>query len=105
MDNPSKIRKINDPIIDIIFKEYPEGVWIYEGRNNGWWIYDRDVQDALIAGKNDRYIEWMICGHIVHIDMGTKIQTNKVTKSKRFIKKITSADRNNYFLKGVAGMK
>ena len=82
-------------------------VWIYEGRNNGWWYFDYDMQDILEAAweRDETSLDWYICGQKVHIDFINKQQVNINNNSVREIRRISIKDNNSALLiKGVAGM-
>jgi hypothetical protein len=81
-------------------------VWIYEGRNNGWWYYDYDMQDLLENAWNadDRpvFLDWYICGQKVHIDFFNMQQTN--CNAVRAIRRLNHKEIDGLLIKGVAGM-
>lgn len=82
-------------------------VWVYEGRNNGWWYFDYDMQDILEEAFIDdqTFIDWYICGQKIHIDLFNMQQTNNSNNAVRAIKRLSSNDDNSDLLiKGVAGM-
>lgn len=87
-------------------------VWLYEGRNNGWWYYDYDMQDILEEAwhngqtEDGVFLDWLICGQKVNIDLFNMQQTNSNNNAVRAIKRININDINStdLLIKGVAGM-
>lgn len=84
-------------------------VWLYEGRNNGWWYYDNELQDILEETwrEDETFIDWLICGQKVHIDLFNMQQTNLQNNAVRAIMRLTHkeiAASDSLLIKGVAGM-
>lgn len=83
-------------------------VWIYEGRNNGWWYYDLELQDVLDEAQdsNKTYLDWTICGQPVCFDFLNMKQTNTCSNAVRAIKYLSHDDiiREKLLIKGVSGM-
>jgi hypothetical protein len=80
-------------------------LWIYEGRNNGWWYYEQELQDVLETSyKQGQFtVDWIICGQSVTIDLIGMTQTN--AKAVRDIRRIGKDEICKYLIKGVAGMQ
>lgn len=102
-----KIRKVSrSKLYRNIYKL--TNVWIYEGRNNGWWYYDLELQNVLETAWNDdqTYLSWTICGQSVNFDFFNMTQTNTQSKAIRAIKRLTHEDiiRDDLLMKGVSGM-
>ena len=107
-ENPDKVKKVDIvTMIDELWNtSKSQKLWIYEGRNNGWWYYDRDVQEALSNLQHtETELEWVICGQRVIIDIYSGTQVNQDNGAIRNIKNINRPDAVKYLLKGIAGMK
>jgi hypothetical protein len=91
---------------DDLFKEDRPYIWLYEGRNNGWWYYDYELQDVLERAWDDGHssIEWYICGQKVNIDFTSMKQINKVNNAVREIRRMAKGDLDQLLIKGVGGM-
>ena len=103
LEEPDKVKKIQ---LDKMIKKLWEGheyLWIYEGRNNGWWYYDTDIQESL--SNTDHTLELLICGQRVVIDVVNLLQRNRDTGARRNIIKIHKSEMGDYLIKGIAGMK
>ena len=86
---------------------------MYEGRNNGWWYFDYELQDMLEQSYSEMdgsmstntEFEWVICGQRIIIDFSTMEQYNTkngaVRKVRRYPKDSIPDD---VLVKGVAGM-
>jgi len=81
-------------------------VWLYEGRNNGWWYYDYDMQDLLEEAwcEHRLSIDWLVCGQKTHFDLQGMQQTNLTNNAIRDIKRLAINDVSGLLIKGVAGM-
>ena len=87
-------------------------VWIYEGRNNGWWYYDFEMQDLLEeawnAGELAIKTTTMSTSLTLVIDMRTMLQ-NGSNGSVRAIRRIATAttsastSSSDILIKGIAG--
>lgn len=106
-ETPERIRSVNltDMVQSLLRNR--SFVWIYEGRNNGWWYYNEEIQDLLqrAEARGEEVLQWCICGQSVHIDMVNNVQTNQCNGSVRDIKKISISETSSYLIKGIAGMK
>ena len=81
-------------------------LWLYEGRNNGWWLYSNDMQMALEEGfsKDIKEISWYTCGQQLSINLKTYRQLNVNRDSIREVIRIKRADLDFYLVKGVGGL-
>lgn len=93
-------------------------VWIYEGRNNGWWYYDYEMQDMLenawlhfektksAEAEAEPAPEWYICGQRIYIDFENMEQINCNNNAVRAIRRVSTNDIDTcgLLIKGVAGM-
>ena len=107
VNQPEIIKKVN---IEPQLTEYcqnNEYIWIYEGRNNGWWLYDSDIQDALEKAHTDHEdtVSWVICGQNIVIDVKNNIQQTERTGAERNISRIHRKDTKDYLIKGWSGMR
>lgn len=106
-NDAGQIQKISVPELynDIDSRPY---VWLYEGRNNGWWYYDYELQDELeSAWKNGQAsLSWYICGQSICIDFQRMIQENQTTGAVRAVQRLKRCDIDvcGLLIKGVAGM-
>ena len=105
-ENPEQIQRhnVSQRIEQISRNDY---VWLYQGRNNGWWLFDLELQD-LLTEKYEKSLfefEWSICGQKMSYDFDNMLQTNTHSYSVREIKRITTSELKNYLIKGVSGMK
>lgn len=106
-ESPNKIQPIDlDSITEGLLRGR-EFLWIYEGRNNGWWYYDKDIQDALEVahGEGRHQLEWIICGQPVFIDFGDMIQLNEDNSAVRHVERVPRSQLHLYLIKGIAGMR
>jgi len=105
---PSKVRNhdINSHISN--FCKDNEHIWIYHGRNNGWWTFDQELQTNLehyyIIDKGNIF-KWVICGQSMEYDFSEMIQRNINNGSVRSIKRINTDELEQYVIKGMAGVK
>ena len=107
MYNPDELRNVQDSIdeqIKTMFHEYPEGVWVYEGRSNGYWLFTEDIQREIkITLAADSFtLDTVLCGQIVTLDLRQKFQKNRTTGAMRRIHCLTTLMDEP--LKGIAGM-
>ena len=104
----------NDPCImkrygDELYAKLPNYVWLYEGRNNGWWIYDyatiEMLEEEYAAKKSSA--EVFICGFNMEIDFKTMQQINLENHAIRQVMRIKKEDvkTDGLLVKGVAGMQ
>jgi hypothetical protein len=105
-EEPSKVKKIakNDLVANVSKKTH---IWIYEGRNNGWWYYDYEMQDILDETYMDEmYLNWVVCGQKICIDFTNMIQINNDNKAVRRIRRLTPNELKleGIIVKGVGGM-
>ena len=106
-EDPSKVKKIPHDVLteQVHNKRY---IWIYEGRNNGWWYYDYEMQDILENAfiKNEFFLNWVTCGQKICIDFTNMIQTNIDNGAVRSIKRLSPQEiiKEQILVKGVAGM-
>jgi hypothetical protein len=78
-------------------------VWIYEGRNNGWWYYDLPMQDLLEESWNAK--ELTVDTTELIVDMKTMSQTT-LSGAVRAIRRISPVyDISGLLIKGVAGRR
>jgi hypothetical protein len=81
-------------------------VWLYEGRNNGWWYYGPDMQrileKAYQVGKSK--LSWYTCGQVLHIDLKSMQQINPSTDGVRRVIRISPEQHSLYLIKGTAGL-
>lgn len=102
-----KIQRIDS---DMLFNDINSQthIWLYEGRNNGWWYYDYDMQDILETAylKNETNIRWIICGQNINIDLINMLQTNENNSALRSVKRMSATNirDSGMIIKGVAGM-
>jgi len=83
-------------------------MWIYEGRNNGWWYYDYDVQIVIeTAWKENKNLDWYMCGQMFHLDFTNMRQVNTTNNAIRSIKRVDHEEINSgkLLVKGVSGMR
>lgn len=101
---PEKTKTIGT---DTLVVNLPDTVWLYEGRNLGWWAFNYDHQRELEAHyKNSdttHTCSLLICGNNIIIHFDKMIQSNG--DSIREIKRVQKTDLCKYLFKGVAGMK
>ena len=85
-------------------------VWLYEGRNNGWWYFDYELQDSLEDAYKDKdeepEFDWVICGQKITINFNDMEQHNAKNNAVRKVLRIKYDDVKNsgITVKGVAGM-
>lgn len=106
-ETPDKVQSVD---LDTLKRELVTGrdyLWIYEGRNNGWWFYDSDLQDILeTAYKNeDITVEWVICGQEMVIDLEDLTQVNVDNDAIRAVNRVHKRNLGKFLIKGIAGMK
>jgi hypothetical protein len=104
---------------DELFKNINESdtgrsfVWMYEGRNNGWWYFDYELQDMLEQSYSEMdnemsvntEFEWVICGQRIIIDFSTMEQYNTKNSAVRKVKRFPKDNvPDDIVVKGVAGM-
>lgn len=77
-------------------------VWLYQGRNNGWWIFDDEMQEKLSLATES--FTWLLSGQEIRFDIVNMIQENLETGSVRFIKRIHIDDIDQYLIKGISGL-
>lgn len=95
--------------LEKLLKEMPRGqefLWLYSGRNNGWWFYHFDLQTQIEKAyqkDNNGSINLLICGSNIKLDFHEGVQTNTVTGSQR---EIIRWNRNalSKLIKGVSGI-
>ena len=104
IDFPENIRIIGN--FDKYLSSYSH-IWLYKGRNIGWWIFDLEFQDILEKsyGKEEPNLILNICGNQVNIDFKQLIQRNTVNNSIRAIKRVIKKDLSKLLVKGLSGMK
>lgn len=104
-EEPHRIKQISRETLLATIEEKPY-VWLYEGRNNGWWYYDYDMQDILEDTYNSgkKILEWVVCGQKISLDLVNMIQTNNDNQAMRSIKRTVPQATKNIIIKGVAGM-
>lgn len=80
-------------------------LWLYQGRNDGWWIFDDELQERLsfYHSINSAFI-WSLSGQKIRFDVNNMVQENLDTQSVRYIKKIHVSDVNTYLIKGISGI-
>uniref|UniRef100_A0A6C0J9J8 WWE domain-containing protein n=1 Tax=viral metagenome TaxID=1070528 RepID=A0A6C0J9J8_9ZZZZ len=80
-------------------------LWLYQGRNNGWWLFNEEVHEQLEKFSKDinNKFEWVICGQTMEYDFKHMIQRNVKNGSVRCIKQIGINDIDNHVIKGIAG--
>lgn len=110
-DTPNKILKVDNVLNGLVSRPY---VWLYEGRNNGWWCYNHEMQDIIEDAylSNKDYVEWVVCGQKVKIDFIKRLQYNVDTDAIRAIQRISGNEINkgqsthdHLLIKGVGGMQ
>ena len=99
---------------DELFKNINETersfVWIYEGRNNGWWYYDYELQEMLEQAYLDMdngstEFEWVICGQRIIIDFDSMEQRNTKNGAIRKVQRLPKDNiPDSLLIKGVGGM-
>lgn len=120
LDCPMCRTKIDWTEVDKIVKDYENNSkykWLFQGRNFGWWEYEKEQSDEIeimynkynknIQNKedNEKY-KLVICSNIYEIDFKDMLQINISNNSVREIKRIKNDDSNeDIFIKGVAGLK
>lgn len=90
-----------------LYNDIPDILWLYEGRNNGWWIYDfnhiKSMEEEYQKGLSS--LNLYTYGTNLEIDFNSMQQKNTKNDALREIKRIKKSDLDNYLIKGVAGMK
>ena len=97
--------------------EIPVIIWIYSGRNNGWWYYDLDTNLELET-KYTEYLKdknkferkvWLLSkpyqiNFITMTQISDDIHSN-IRKIKRIDTSVESIDTFNKLIKGIAGLQ
>ena len=86
------------------FIRYPEGVYAYDGRANGCWLFSDHIQQEIktaIENTMDSF-DALICGQMVTIDLKKMVQITQSTNAFRRIRKI--GEIIDEPIKGIAGM-
>jgi hypothetical protein len=104
--NPSEILNLGQSIdaqIADLFDRFPGGLWAYEGRNSGYWLFTENIQSEIqrCIAEGLTAFETLLCGQLVTIDIVNRFQKNKVTQAMRGIHHLQTMDDN---IKGIAGM-
>ena len=103
--DPKSVKKYGD----LLYRNLPEIVWLYSGRNNGWWIYDQNQLEVIESEylKGTKKIKLFICGHNIKLNFTKMKQINTDNKAVRDIIRIPFADLKNtgLLIKGVDGMQ
>ena len=90
-----------------LYNDIPDILWLYECRNNGWWIYDfnhiKSMEEEYQKGLSS--LNLYTYGTNLEIDFNSMQQKNTKNDALREIKRIKKSDLDNYLIKGVAGMK
>ena len=107
MFQPEKILNLGSTIDEQVkdyFLRYPDGLYVYEGRANGCWLFSDHIQQEIktaIENETDTF-DALICGQMVTIDLKRMVQITQSTNALRRIWKIgTIIDEP---IKGIAGM-
>lgn len=106
-DHPEKIRKI-DPIPQIIANVPENGyVWLYKGRNLGWWLFDMEQQSEIETyfQNAEQVCKILVCGNPITLNFATMTQRNPKNKAKREICRVKKSNIGKYLVKGLSGMK
>ena len=104
--NPSEILNLGQSIdaqITELFDRFPDGLWAYEGRMRGYWLFTENIQNEIqtcLAEGRTRF-ETLLCGQMVTIDVLNRVQQNKVTLATRDLHVLPNMDSA---IKGIAGM-
>ena len=104
--NPSEILNLGQSIdaqITDLFDRFPDGLWAYEGRTCGYWLFTENIQSEIQAclSEGRPTFETLLCGQLVTIDVQNRFQKNKVTQAMRGLHLLPSMDEG---IKGIAGM-
>ena len=87
--------------------EFSGIVWLYSGRNNGWWSYDptmiEQVEQAYKQGDEEYSFE--LLGQKYVIDFDTMHQIQIASGVKRFVRRLDKSQIEQEVLKGIAGLK
>jgi hypothetical protein len=86
------------------FARYTDGVYVYEGRANGCWLFSDHIQQEIKIAEETKtdVFDVLLCGQMVTIDLKRKIQTTQSSNAVRRIWKIGSIIEEP--IKGIAGM-
>lgn len=79
-------------------------LWLYQGRNNGWWLFNNEMQKVLTE-KMPNNFKWLICGQTMEYNFKTMKQCNTQNGNIRLIKRIPSDKLSTVLVKGISGMK
>lgn len=105
MTNPGGILNLGDVIdgqINALFDKYTEGLWVYEGRRYGWWIYNDIIQEELQKTDADT-VQTSVCGQLITIHLEEEFQRANGSHAVRKIRKVQRTD--HIILNGIAGME
>lgn len=101
-ETPDQILKIGD--LQEILKDY-QYVWLYKGRNVGWWVFDIEyqniIEESFSKGSN---INITICGYDILLDF-VKMEQTSINGAVREIARVLLLYLPNILVKGIAGMK
>jgi hypothetical protein len=87
--------------------------WIYEGRNNGWWFFEPELQRTLTQAyeSGKKHISWYLrsCAQTIYLDLEKMEQTNPNTAGVRRIVYLEHEKHHpapapaGYLIKGIGG--
>ena len=80
-----------------------KGKWMYSGRNNGWWYYDKE-SDKIIEDhyqRQDQLFSVEIMGKNYSIDLDNMTQT----APNNFVRQIKRKCDEEDIVKGIAGLQ
>lgn len=106
-ENPERVKNHDiSKRVNHIISNY-DYIWLYQGRNNGWWLFDLELQDILTEKYQNSCFnfEWSICGQKMLYDFDNMMQINTHSQSVREIKRISTDEIPLLLIKGVSGMK
>jgi hypothetical protein len=105
-ERPEKIRRIGQ--INEIIRDL-EWVWLYEGRNIGWWIFDIEFQELLEESYDGGAgsVDISTGGVKITVNFHDMIQKNTHNSAVRKILRIQRGllGTSRLTIKGIAGMK
>ena len=82
-------------------------VWLYSGRNKGWWSYDPTITEQIEQAyqKGDEEYRFELLGKSYVIDFEQMSQIQSESGAKRFVRRLNKSEIDESILKGIAGLK
>jgi hypothetical protein len=107
VNSPEKIKEIGlQSILKELEQDY-QWLWLYKGRNVGWWLFDLAEQSLIEDSyqRGEAELPLMISGNEIVLKFGQMIQESHHSHSIRDLKRISVSDINGILIKGISGMK